>query len=204
MVIVKGTDLNMRISRNADFDYISNGISETNGYIKWYNWNEVKKYTRIINITILTILVVLAFLFRKSLLGTFDIITLAFIMLGSIVFWLIFITPVHEILHLLPLSKGVLDNKCVITVGHGTVSALYNGYVNLYQQLISLILPFSVFFIVLSISAILTTGIARVVLLYLLLLSSYGSYTDIFMFFYCIKHIRKNDIIFGIYKKTEV
>jgi len=35
----------------------------------------------------------------------------------------------------------------------------------------------------------------------LLILSSFGSYTDIYMFFYSLKHIRKNDIVFGLYKK---
>jgi hypothetical protein len=191
----------MRISRNSDYDYASNNISEANGYIKWYNWNIVKKHTCIINISITIILVIFAFLFRHSLREMLDISSLIFIILGGIAFWLVVITPIHEILHLIPLSKGVLDNKCVITVGYGTVSAIYNGYTNLHLSLISLILPFAVFLVLLGLGTILTTGIARIFFLYLLILSSYGSYTDIYMFFYCIKYIGKNDIIFGLYKK---
>lgn len=191
----------MKILRNADYDYASNDISETNGYTRWYDWNIVKKHTRIIYIIITTILVILAFSYRQLLRDMVDISTLIFIILGGIVFWLVVITPIHEILHLIPLSKGVLDNKCVITVGHGTVSAIYNGYTNLYQELISLILPFTVFLVLLGLGAIFTTGVTKIVFLYLFILSSLGSYTDIYMFFYSMKHIGKNDIVFGLYKK---
>ncbi len=191
----------MRISRNADYDYAFYDVSETNGYTKWYDWKIVKKHTRIINIIMTITLVIIAFSYRQLLRDMVDIPTLIFIILGGIVFWLVVITPIHEILHLIPLSKGVLDNKCVITVGHGTVSAIYNGYTNLYQALISLILPFAVFLVLLSLGVIFTTGVTKIVFLYLIILSSCGSYTDIYMFFYSMKHIGKNDIIFGLYKK---
>ena len=191
----------MRISRNADYDYAFYDVSETNGYTKWYDWNIVKKHTRIINIIITTVLVIVAFSCRQLLRNMIDLPTVIFIILGGIIFFLVVITPIHEILHLIPLSKGVLDDKCVITVGHGTVSAIYNGYINLYQQLISLILPFTAFLILLGLGAIFTTGVIKIVFLYLLILSSFGSYTDIYMFFYSMKHIGKNDIVFGLYKK---
>ncbi len=191
----------MRISRNADYDYAFYAVSETNGYTKWYDWKIVKKHARIINIIMTITLVVIAFSYRQLLRDMVDMSTLIFIMLGGIVFWLVVITPIHEILHLIPLSKGVLDNKCVITVGHGTASAMYNGYTNLYQQLISLILPFAVFLVLLGLGVIFTTGVTKIVFLYLLILSSFGSYTDIYMFFYSMKHIGKNDIVFGLYKK---
>ena len=191
----------MRISRNADYDYVFYDVSETNGYTKWYDWNIVKKHTRIINIIITTVLVIVAFSCRQLLRNMIDLPTVIFIILGGIIFFLVVITPIHEILHLIPLSKGVLDDKCIITVGHGTVSAIYNGYTNLYQQLISLILPFTAFLILLGLGAIFTTGVIKIVFLYLLILSSFGSYTDIYMFFYSMKHIGKNDIVFGLYKK---
>ncbi|MBE5949385.1 MAG: DUF3267 domain-containing protein [Lachnospiraceae bacterium] len=191
----------MRILKNANYDYASYDVSETNGYTKWYDWNIVKKHIRIIYIIITIVLVIVAFSYRQLLRDMADIPTLIFIILGGIVFWLLIITPIHEILHLIPLSKGMLDNKCVITVGHGTVSAIYNGYINLPQHLISLILPFAVFLVLLGLGAIFTTGVIKIVFLYLLILSFFGSYTDIYMFFYSMKHIGKNDIIFGLYKK---
>ena len=191
----------MRILRNAEYDYASNDVSETNGYTKWYDWNIVKKHIRIINIVLTIAFVIVAFSYRQLLRDMVDIPTLIFIIIGGIIFWLGVITPIHEILHLVPLSKGVLDNKCVITVRHGTVSAIYNGYTNLYQQLIGLILPCAVFLVLLGLAAIFTTGVAKIIFLYLLILSFFGSYTDIYMFFYSIKHIGKNDIIFGLYKK---
>lgn len=191
----------MRISKNADYDYAFYNVSETNGYTKWYDWNIVKKHTRIINIIITTTLVIIAFSYRQLLRDIVDVPTLFLIIFGGTVFWLVVITPIHEILHLIPLSKGILDNKCVITVGNGTVSAIYNGYISLYQHLISLILPFAVFLVLLGLGAIFTSGVVKIVFLYLLILSSFGSYTDIYMFFYSMKHIGKKDIVFGLYKK---
>ena len=191
----------MKIIKNADYDYASNGISETNGYIKWYDWNIVKKHTRIMSIIITIVLVIAAFSYRQLLRDMVDMPTLFFIVLGGVVFWLAVITPIHEILHLVPLSKGTLDNKCVITIGHGTVSAIYNGWTNLHQQLISLILPFVVFLVLLGLGAIFTTGVIKIVFLYLLILSSFGCCTDIYMFFYSMKYIGKKDVIFGLYKK---
>ena len=191
----------MRITRNVDYDYASNDISETNGYKKWYDWNLVKKHTRIIHIILTILIVIVAFSHRQLLRDTADISTLLCIIIGCTVFWLVVITPIHEILHLIPLSKGVLDDKCVITVGQGTVSAIYNGYISLYQHLISLILPFTVFLVLLGFAVIFTTGVTKIVFLYLLVLSSFGSYTDIYIFFYSMKYIGKNDIVFGLYKK---
>lgn len=191
----------MKIIKNADYDYASNGISETNGYIKWYDWNIVRKHIRIIYIILTTVLLITVFCYRKLLRGMVDIPTLILIIFGGIIFWLLIITPIHEVLHLIPLSKGKLDNKCVISIGHGTVSAIYNGYTGLCQHLTGLILPFAVFLVLLGIGTAFTTGVIRIVFLYLLVLSSFGSYTDIYVFFYSIKHIGKNDIIFGLYKK---
>ena len=191
----------MRFLRNADYDYASNGISEANGYIKWYDWHTVKKHTRIISIIITILLVVLAFSYRQLLRDVADIPTLLFIIVGGIVFWLVVITPIHEMLHLLPASKCILDDKCVITVGHGTASAIYNGYITLSQQLLSLILPFAVFLVLLGLGVFFTSGVIKIFFLYLLILSSFGSYTDIYMFFYSMKHIGKNDMVFGLYKK---
>ena len=191
----------MRVLKNANYNYDVNNVSEINGYTKWYDWNVVKKHTRVINIIITTILIILAFSFRQSLRNTLDMTSFILVLIGGILFCLVIITPIHEILHLIPLSKGILDNKCIITVGQGVVSAIYNGYINLYQQLISLVLPFTVFLVFFGFGAIFTTGVIKIIFLYLLILSSFGSYTDIYMFFYSMKHIGKNDIVFGLYKK---
>lgn len=191
----------MKILRNANYDYVSNGVSEASGYTKWYDWNTVKKHTRYMNIIITIMLIVIAFSCRQLLQEMIDLPTVIFIIFGGIVFFLVVITPIHEVLHLIPLSRGALDNKCIITMSHGTVSALYNGHINLSQSLTSLILPFTVFLVLFGIGAIFTNGIIKIVFLYLLILSSFGSYTDVYMFFYSIKHIGKNDIVFGLYKK---
>ena len=63
----------MKIIKNADYDYASNGITETNGYIKWYDWNIVRKHTRIINTIITTIFIIFAFSVRQSLANCFAV-----------------------------------------------------------------------------------------------------------------------------------
>ncbi|MBR6808495.1 MAG: DUF3267 domain-containing protein [Clostridia bacterium] len=193
----------MKLLKNADYDYVTNGITEENGYTKWYDWTTVRKHTRIIYMILMLMLVITAFAFRNLLRGTVGVRSFLKIILVGILFWLAVITPLHEILHLLPLSKGKLDSKCIITVGKGTASALYNGHTKYCDHLISLILPFSVFFVLLGAVTVLTKGTVSFFFLYLLILSSLGSYTDVYMFFYSMKHIGKNDVIFGLYKKEQ-
>ncbi len=194
----------MRFEKNAEYDYLSYNITESNGYAIWYHWNTVKKHTQIIFCLLTALSFLLSAVFREARENLMDKKTFIFTLLGCVSVWLFIITPVHEILHLIPLAKWKLDNRCVVTVGKGTVSAMYNGFVTRKQYLICLVLPFLFFAVLLGTFALLTTGVLRMIFIILLLLSSYGSYTDIYMFFYSLKHIEKDDIIFGAYKKSKV
>ncbi len=120
--------------------------------------------------------------------------------LGALATLLIVIVPVHEIIHLLVMSKGKLDDKCIITMGGGAVSALYNGPVPRNRQIVCLVLPCLFFAVVLTIAVMVSHGLLRLYFVYLLVMSCISSYTDIYMTIYVLKHIKKDEIIFGIYK----
>lgn len=190
----------MKFQLNAEYDYTGHEISEANGYTKWYDWNTVKKHTNIMNLIIWFTLTVGAFLFREQL-NIYGITSMFVGIFSAIVIWLIIITPLHEILHLLPLSKGKLDDKCIISINIKAVSALYNEHCSRTQHLICLILPFLFLGAILTFAVFLSNGIWRLFFVFLLIMSCYGSYTDIYMFFYVVKHVRKNEMIFGLYKK---
>ena len=141
-----------------------------------------------------------AFLFREQL-NIYGITSTFVGIFSAIVIWLIIITPLHEILHLLSLSKGKLDDKCIISINIKAVSALYNEHCSRTQYLICLILPFLFLGAILTFAVFLSNGIWRLFFVFLLIMSCYGSHTDIYMFFYVVKHVRKNEMIFGLYKK---
>ncbi|MBQ2847848.1 MAG: hypothetical protein IJE74_06285 [Clostridia bacterium] len=114
---------------------------------------------------------------------------------------MLIVAPIREILHLLSVSKGRLDEKCIISFkNHFSV---YNGCVNRIQILISLALPLLVFISGFGLSAVFTSGIARFCALLMLVVSCFMCYADIYMFFFCVKHIGKNDTVFGEYKKAK-
>lgn len=111
------------------------------------------------------------------------------------------VAPLREILHLIPVSKGRLDRKCIMSFrNHFSV---YNGSVNRSQILISLALPLIIFVFAFGLSAVLTSGIARFCALLMLVVSCFMCHSDIYMLFFCIKNIGKNDTVFGEYKKTK-
>lgn len=190
----------MKVKINAEYDYTGNNVSEKSGYSKWYDWNRVKKHIRTINIILWAILTAFAFMFRNYF-AHYGIINFFIVLVLAIIVWLFIITPIHEVLHLLPLSKGNLNDRCIITVGKGTASALYNGHHSRNQEIISLLLPFLFFTVLLFCCVFLTSGMLQLFFIFLLALSCYGSYTDIYMIFYVIKHIKNDELIFGLYKK---
>ena len=128
------------------------------------------------------------------------IINLFVALLSAILIFVFIITPLHEILHLLPKSGFKLDEKCVITIGQGAVSAIYNGITNKFKLCVSMLFPVVVLTGILCVFLLLSATQIKNIILFLLILNVYGSYTDIYMFFYITKRIRKNDRIFGLYR----
>ncbi len=193
----------MKIAVNADYDYSSYGVTEANGYDKWYHWEKVKRHTGIIFWAVTLLCIAVARFTKEIRRGVLEDKTFLIILGVCILIWLFVITPLHEILHILPLSKGKLGNGCIISIGKGTVSAIYNGFVTRKQYLMCLVLPFLFFAVLLGTLAFFTTGILKVSFILLLILSSLGSYTDIYMFFYSLKNLKKDDVLFGLYRKQK-
>ena len=172
----------MKIIKKYKYDYEANGITEENGYVKWHFWEKVKMPVRITGVVLVAILFILSRLFKDELMiyGKTKTVIAAFLALATL---LIIVVPVHEIIHLLVMSKGKLDDKCIITAGGGAVSAAYNGHVSRNRYLVCLVAPFAFFVAVFILAALLTNGIIRVYFFYLVVMSCLSSYTDIYMIF---------------------
>ncbi len=192
----------MKFQKKVQYDYELNGITEENGYTKWYNWEKVRKPVKIIGYILVATCFIAARVFKEEL-AVYGKLNQIIVAVCALLTLLIIVVPLHEILHLLAMSKGRLDDKCIITMGQGAVSAVYNGPLARSRQIISLLLPVTVLAIVFAAATILTSGVLRLYFIYLLIMSCLSSYTDIYMVFYTIKHIGKNDTIFGVYKKSE-
>ena len=189
----------MKLARNSQYLYSQNGITEENGWKLWYDWSVVKRHIKIINFLLIIGVLICAFVFREYL-AREGIINLFVALLSAILIFVFIITPLHEILHLLPQSGFKLDEKCVITIGQGTVSAIYNGITNKFNLCVSMLFPIVVLTGILCFFLLLSATQIKNIILFLLILNFYGSYTHIYMFFYITKRIRKNDRIFGLYR----
>ena len=191
----------MKIQKKVQYEYEANGITEENGFTKWYHWEKVKTPVRIMGYVFVALLFVIARVFKEELAayGKMNVVIAA---LSALLTLLIIVVPLHELLHLLVMSKGKLDDRCIITYGKGAVSALYNGYITKARQIICLITPCGVFAVLFAVLVAFTGGLLRLYFVYLLIMSCISSYTDIYMVFYVLRHVERKDVIFGIYKKS--
>ncbi len=191
----------MKFQKKVQYEYEANGITEENGFTKWYHWEKVKIPVRIMGYVFVALLFVIARVFKEELAayGKMNVVIAA---LSALLTLLVVVIPLHELLHLLVMSKGKLDDRCIITYGQGAVSAVYNGYMTRAQQIICLFTPFLVFALVFALLVAFTGGLLRLYFIYLLIMSCISSYTDIYMVFYVLRHVGRKDVIFGIYKKS--
>lgn len=190
----------MKIQKKAGYDYEGNGISEENGFKKWFDYDKLSKPIRYTGVLLVALIFIAGKIFKDELVlyGKANIVIVS---LGALATLLIAVVPVHEIIHLLVMSKGRLDDKCILTAGGGAVSVLYNGFVSRNRQIVCFILPCAVFAVLFAAAAMFSHGLLRIFFVYLLVMSCLSSYTDIYMAFYTLKNVRKEEMIFGIYKK---
>lgn len=193
----------MKYSKNAEYAYKSNLISAENGWIKWYDKEKIRKKIRLAGtysqFVILAAVLGVSRLFAEEI-KAFGILRIIGLLVLNAIILLAAVAPMREILHLIPVSKGRLDGKCIMSFrNHFSV---YNGSVNRGQILISLALPLIVFSSVFGISAVATSGVLRFFALFMLAESVYMCYADVYMFFFCIKNIGKTETVFGEYKKV--
>jgi hypothetical protein len=184
--------------KNADYSYSKNNISEDTGWKVWYDWDVVKKHTKTINIILTVILVICSFTLRKFLISN-GILNLILSLILALLVWLFIVIPVHEILHLVPYVGLKLNDKCVVTISKGAVSALYDGKTKRKTFLISLILPVLILSLVITPFLFFLSSLFRIFFFFLMILNVFGSYTDVYMVFYSIFNINKTDIMFGRY-----
>ena len=194
----------MKYSKNAKYDYEINGINEENGYTKWYNKEITGKKFRLAGTYsqafMIAAMIAAARLFKDDI-KAFGISETIGLLIINVIILLLIVAPMREILHLLPVSKGRLDEKCIMSFkNHFSV---YNGCVNRIQILISLALPLLVFISGFGLSAVFTSGIVRFFALFILVESCFMCHSDIYMLFFCVKNIGKNDTVFGEYKKAK-
>lgn len=190
----------MKIQKKPQYNYDADGITEENGYTKWYHWEKVRMPARVIGIALVALIFVASRVFKEEL-AAYGKMNQVIIALSALATLIIVVVPLHEILHLLVMSKGKLDDRCVITAGGGAVSALFNGHLSRSRQIVCFIVPCAVFAVIFSAAAAFSGGLLRLYFIYLLIMSCISSYTDIFMVFYTLKHVGKNETIYGIYKK---
>ena len=194
----------MKYSKNATYDYETNGISVENGYIQWYDKGTTGKKLRLAGTYsqafMVAVLVGVSRAFTEEI-RAFGISETIGLLIINVIILLLIVAPMREILHLLPVSKGRLDRNCIMSFkNHFSV---YNGSVNRSQILVSLALPLIVFISGFGLSAVFTSGIVRFFALFILVESCFICYPDVYMFFFCIKNIGKNDNVFGEYKKAK-
>ncbi len=191
----------MKVMKNPEYDYEGKGVSEKNGYIKWYNWDVVKKHVTVMGIAIQAAITVAAILMKPMLAeyGKKNVVIAALVALAIL---LVAVVPLHEILHLVTPSRGRLDDRCIITFAMFRASALFNDFQTRRGYILGLIFPVLVLGAVFLLAMLLSEGMLKLIFGFLLVMSIYSGYTDIYMFFYSLRHIGKNDIVFGLYKKS--
>ena len=194
----------MKYSKNAKYDYEINGINEENGYTKWYNKEITGKKLRLAGTYsqafMVAVLIGVSRVFAEDI-KAFGIPKIILLLALNAIILMLIIAPMREFLHLIPVSKGRLDRKCIMSFrNHFSV---YNVSVNRSQILISLALPLIIFVFAFGLSAVLTSGIAKFCALLMLVVSCFMCHSDIYMLFFCIKNIGKNDTVFGEYKKAK-
>lgn len=194
----------MKYVKNAKHNYEMNGISEENSWIKWYSKETIGRRLRLSGIYAQGFLIASALVSARVFsedIKTLGILKLMGLLAVNIIILLFIVAPMREFFHLLPISNGKLDDNCIISFrNHFSV---YNGKVTRTRILFSLALPLIVFVAIFATVAILTSGIMRFLAILLLVESSYMCYTDIYMFFFCFRNIKKNEIVFGEYKKSK-
>ena len=186
-----------------DINYDDFGITEDNGWKPSYDWSKLRKTMKRLDIIVTALISIISV---TLVLTVFEEYQGIYILLNagiSVILFLFVITPIHEILHLIPMVGLKLDDKCYIFLGKGTVSAFYKGEISNMQNCISLITPFIILGLILTLSIFLLPDIFKLCTTLLLLMHIGGSSRDVYMFFYMKKYFPKNAVFFGNRYRTK-
>ena len=186
----------MKICR--DINYNDFGITEENGWKVSYDWEKLRKIFKKFDIAIPIFCALLGrVLAQTTTIFNYGIISILLCVAAAVFIFIFILTPIHEILHLIPLAGFKLDNKCYIIIGKVTVSAFYTREITNKQNCVSLITPFIVLGLIITLIIIFSSGILKTCAIIILMLHVGGSYRDIFMFFYLIKNFSSKTIFYG-------
>jgi len=198
----------MRFVRYIDYDALER--NEETGWRPIYEWKAINKLMRKINHVLMATIVTLALVFNDFLKNGFDTAIRSFsrndiistwhytvsILLLLLIYFVI-IVPVHELLHLLAYTPRVFSDKCFLVFDSGSVGAFFDGEIKKMRFLISSVLPLSAISLLFIVLSFAFTDSACIPFLFLLYMNLYGSYSDVMMFFYVLKKIPKDAIIYG-------
>jgi len=180
-----------------DINYNDFGITEESGWKVTSDWNKLRKVFKRIEIAIPILLFISSFIFVRIFEIKFEIIESLICVVIAVLIFLFVLTPLHELLHLIPVAGLKFDDKCYIVFGKGTVSAFYSGEITNRKNCISLITPFIVLGIILTLIVVFLSGIYQFCAVIILIMHVFGSYRDIYMFFYFLKNFTANKIFYG-------
>ena len=171
-----------------DINYADFGITEETGWKVSYDWSKLRKIMKKIGAIVSIFTAVISIILVNTIFKEYQDIYIVLSAGIAIILFLFFLTPVHEILHLIPIVGFKLDDKCFIILGKGTVSAFYRGEITNKQNCVSLITPFLILGLILIASSILLSGIFKFCAVLLLIMHVGGCWSDIYMFFYMKRH----------------
>jgi len=196
----------MRIQKNADFDYIGNCVDRKNGYVQWVEKDKLLKKLNLFIIRARVLAIPLFAISAKSKiqeLKNLRVTELVLLVSAVLCISLFVLLPLREIIRLMVLSGGKADGRCILLTGPGRHS-IYNGFVDRKRIVISLLLPGILFCGVLTTAMCLTWGVLQLFFQFLLIVAGCIVAEDLYLSVYCIKHINKNDVVFGKYKKNAI
>lgn len=193
----------MKIMKNAAYDYAKNNVDEINGYKKWYDGEKMKRKRNVFMIWMRLGMFLSLFICTKLKGDALKVVDWRYgVFLAAVFVTSLMLIPLRDLIRLTVASGGKLDEKCLLSCYNGP-GCVYNGFVNKKKIIISLIMPFVIISTIFTLIAVFTQGIVQFFALIMLILSLNLIMDDLYMLVYCVKHIDKNDIVFGEYKKIK-
>ena len=185
----------MKICRNISYEDFN--ITEETGWKLCYDWGRLRKVLRKIGIGINIFIAFSSVILVTTVFREYKGINMVLSVGVAIFIFLFILTPIHEILHLIPMARFKFDDKCHILIGKGTVSAFYAGEISKKQNIVSLITPLLILGLIILVNIIFLSGIGQFCMIVVLILHIGGSYSDIYMFFYINKNFSSRTIFYG-------
>lgn len=191
----------MKIMKNAAYDYAKNNVDEINGYTKWYDGERLKRKRNAFMIRMRLGMFLALFICTKLKGSVLKVVDWRFgAFLAGVFVTSLLLIPLRDLIKLTVISGGKLNESCLLSC-YKDPGSVYNGFVDKKKIIISLIMPLVIISALFTLMTVFTQGVLHFFALIMLILSLTMITDDLYMLVYCLKHIDKNDIVFGEYKK---